>query len=141
MKNWKQSVFSGMVAIIALTFGFVGCDDKTSDPDPVEQYYDILEVKDSNNRSVNVRVTYTALPNTVPNYITGTLSAVVKEAYTYLPGTGNLTINVVTAGADGFIKTGKGILAVRESWISNPNIDQETKMGNLFLKIPYLYED
>jgi hypothetical protein len=27
MKNWKQSVFFGMVAIIALSFGFVGCDD------------------------------------------------------------------------------------------------------------------
>jgi hypothetical protein len=28
MKNWKQSVFFGVVAIIALSFGFVGCDDK-----------------------------------------------------------------------------------------------------------------
>jgi hypothetical protein len=27
MKNWKQSVFFGMVAIIVLIFGFIGCDD------------------------------------------------------------------------------------------------------------------
>jgi hypothetical protein len=27
MKNWKQSVFFGMVAIIVLSFGFVGCDN------------------------------------------------------------------------------------------------------------------
>jgi hypothetical protein len=27
MKNWQQSVFFGMVAIIALSFGFIGCDD------------------------------------------------------------------------------------------------------------------
>jgi hypothetical protein len=31
MKNWKQSVFLGMVAIIILVFGFVGCKP---DPDP-----------------------------------------------------------------------------------------------------------
>jgi hypothetical protein len=31
MKNWKQSVFFGMVAIIALGFGFVGCDDGNND--------------------------------------------------------------------------------------------------------------
>jgi hypothetical protein len=31
MKNWKQSVFFGMVAIIVLVFGFVGCKP---DPDP-----------------------------------------------------------------------------------------------------------
>jgi hypothetical protein len=27
MKNWKQSVFFGVVAIIALGFAFIGCDD------------------------------------------------------------------------------------------------------------------
>jgi hypothetical protein len=29
MKNWKQSVFFGLVAIIALCFGFIGCEDKS----------------------------------------------------------------------------------------------------------------
>jgi hypothetical protein len=31
MKNWKQNALIGMVAIIALGFGFIGCDDKGDD--------------------------------------------------------------------------------------------------------------
>jgi hypothetical protein len=37
MKNWKQSVSFGMVAIIALGFGFIGCDDDDGKDDPKEQ--------------------------------------------------------------------------------------------------------
>jgi hypothetical protein len=44
MKNWKQSVFFGMVAIIALCFGFIGCDDGDGKDDlckcdPKEHYF------------------------------------------------------------------------------------------------------
>jgi hypothetical protein len=37
MKNWKQSIFFGMVAIIALIFGFIGCDDGNGNDDPKDQ--------------------------------------------------------------------------------------------------------
>jgi hypothetical protein len=208
MGTWKQSVFFGMVAIIALGFCFIGCDNgetgtkeftvtfdlergniggntanveitvksgekianlpdpKKADntfggwftekngngntftentsvsasitvfakwiPDPVEQYYDIPEVKNSNNVIVKVRVIYTALPDTVPDYITGVLSEVVKEAHSYQPLANDLAINVITTGLDCFVKTDIGKLSVRESWISDPDIDLNDKMGNLF---------
>jgi hypothetical protein len=35
MKNWKQNAFFGLVAIIVLIFGFVGCDDGDGKDDPV----------------------------------------------------------------------------------------------------------
>jgi hypothetical protein len=36
MKNWKQSVFLGMVAIIAFIFGFIGCGNDNGKDDPVK---------------------------------------------------------------------------------------------------------
>jgi hypothetical protein len=38
MKNWKQSVFFGMVAIIVLVFGFVACDDKTGETEQPQDW-------------------------------------------------------------------------------------------------------
>jgi hypothetical protein len=41
MKNWKQSVFFGMVAIIAFVFALVACDDGNGKDDPKDQSQEV----------------------------------------------------------------------------------------------------
>jgi hypothetical protein len=152
MKNRKQSVFFGMVAIIALSFCFVGCDDKT-DPvcecpikahlavgetcncggkdcnctlAPVPQTYPVT-VNINGGGSVSIIIKYTALPNTVPDYMDD-LEDVLNEIF---PGVvtareKTLTINVIANGIDGFVMAGEGsrTVNVRESWITGKTYQQ-----------------
>jgi hypothetical protein len=46
MNNWKQSIFLGMVAIIALSFGFVGCDDKDDSKQITREFSITVDGKD-----------------------------------------------------------------------------------------------
>jgi hypothetical protein len=113
MKNWKKSVFFGIVAVIVLSFGFVGCDDKD---DPIPQKVTMSDVPTSNG-TVSVTINYTALPGTTPSYMS-TLKTVLGIILESATTNGDLTINVI-AGNGEFVLAGTKTLSVGESWVSN----------------------
>jgi hypothetical protein len=98
MKNWKQSIFFGIVAIIALCFGFVGCDDGDGkdDPKPVEQTKDI-EIATGKT----VTVVYTALPDTTPAWWSTLEEVFHNRAHAF--DIGHFTLIVQSSGTDGFV--------------------------------------
>jgi hypothetical protein len=133
MKNWKQrtfgsGVFFGLVAIIALCFGFVGCDDKTPDPDPVEQSIEVPDTQDG----VKIIVKYTALPGTLPSstWWDPLLSnlALVKDLFTR----GELVLTVVPGSTDGFAAVrGTKTATVGETFLVTNATDEEAILLSL----------
>jgi hypothetical protein len=122
-KNWKQNALIGMVAIIVLVFGFVGCPDKT--PDPVPQTKTLANVTTIGG-SVTVKINFKAVGT--PSYMT-TLETVIGNILEVTPNASGktLTINVTADAADGgFVLASQNskTLNVRESWISNATEQQ-----------------
>jgi hypothetical protein len=120
MKNWKQNVFFGMVAIIVFVFGFIGCK---SDPDPEPQELPIV-VNGTGGNSVTIMIKYIALPNTTPSYISKIQQAAswLDENNDFGNRTGTIYINVISSNA-GFVKNGTRTLDVGSGWLSNSNVD------------------
>jgi hypothetical protein len=101
MKNWKQNVFFGMVAIIALSFGFVGCK---SDPDP-EKVWQSKSVDIGANKTMTVK--FMALPDVTPDWwakLEGFLSGAGAE----FTGLGDYIITVTPEGTGGFVAGPRG---------------------------------
>ena len=95
---------------------------------PTAQSKTFTGVTDKDGSTVNVTVNYTALPDTVPGYMS-TLETVVKNICVSVYVRGNLTINVISGGDDGFVldgSEGSKTVNVRESWIANAT---ELEMG------------
>jgi hypothetical protein len=101
MRNWKQSVFFGMVAIIALIFGFIGCDDGNGKDDPKDQSQIITLTFGTNTPTATVKGTFTdtewnGVADKIKNAINGNYGLygeVVEGIYKDMFGSG-ITITV-----------------------------------------------
>jgi hypothetical protein len=121
MKTRKQISIIVLLAIIALAI--IGC--KEDEPTPVPQ-------PESPNKTLPAITTGTgkSVIITINNYVALSASAKTNletSLQTALSGsnaTGNLTINVIAGGTDGFSKTGSKTLSVGASWIANKSTDQ-----------------
>jgi hypothetical protein len=82
MKTWKQSVFFGLVAIIAFGFGFVGCDEGNAEnvtPEPHEFKEKTFTITyEEINHPIRIQGTLT---NNLWNSITEKIKIAVEEAH------------------------------------------------------------
>jgi hypothetical protein len=83
MKNWKQSTFFGLVAIIALSFRFVGCDDgKDEKQTPVVDDFNISGIGEFDYDGTAKTVTITPKPNkstgSITVYYNGSVTAPIE---------------------------------------------------------------
>jgi len=136
MKATKHFSIIAITAIIALAIiGCKGDDDTTTggtQPQPVAQSITFSGITTDNGyATAYVTVNYTALPNTVPGYMS-ILETVIKKILPTTRANGNLTINVISSGDDGFVLAGLKTLNVRESWIANAT---EMEMGVPMMQI------
>jgi hypothetical protein len=133
MKTRKQCITMAIIAIIV--FAIIGC--KQDDPSPTvmpvpqSKTFTIIATNTENSitRTANVTVNYTALPNTLPSYMS-TLETALKGVFSTNYDLGkdfNLTINVISSlGIEGFTNAGSKTLSVDASWIANAT---EQQMG------------
>jgi formylglycine-generating enzyme required for sulfatase activity len=101
MKNWKQSGLIGMVAIIALGFAFIGCDDgngKTGKKTPVVDDFTIsgTGIFDYDGTAKTVSIT----PK--PNKSTGVITVYYDGSLTAPVGINIYTVTFDVAGTEGF---------------------------------------
>jgi hypothetical protein len=94
MKNWKQWVLIGILAIIV--FAIIACGDDNPDPEPVKQSKNIT-IADGKTVTVN----FTALPDTTPIWW-NTLEDVFHNLADMFD-IGHYTLNVNPNGTDGFV--------------------------------------
>jgi hypothetical protein len=116
MKNWKQSVFFGMVAIIALSFGFIGCDEKTPDPEPVPKTRSF----NANIEGVTVTVNFMAVTDDDPLWWDKLVEAVQPLGAGI--GLGNHTLTVTSTGASSFVVGVDGKATVSAEFLVKNNV-------------------
>ena len=137
-KENKQAFhrFLGTLVIAAKTTGkvlgvgtaawmLVGCPSPSGPEKPTAQSKTFSDVATVGG-TVDVAINFTALPNVIPSYMAN-LETVVRGVLSGSSATGNLTINVIASGGDGFTLAGPKTLNVRESWLINAT---EMDMGS-----------
>jgi hypothetical protein len=121
MKNWKQSTFIGMMAIIALGSGFVGCDDGNGNDDNGKTYTVTIGTLTNNGGSTIVAEPSSGKEGTE-------ISLTVTETYSYRLKAGTLkygttAINEVTGKfnlpAENVIITAEFVSSLFGTWENN----------------------
>jgi hypothetical protein len=101
MKNWKQSVFLGMVAIIAIVFGIVACDDGNGNNDD-KDLTGIITITPDTDVLVNTELTAHYSGNETVSYQwkkDGTAINAVGTGAKYIPiDNGAYTVTVSATG-------------------------------------------
>jgi hypothetical protein len=110
MKNWKNCALIGMVAIIVLVFGFVGCKDKTPDPEWQTKSIEIATGK-------TVTVKFFALPDTTPTWWNDLKAALINREPGFKVGIYTFTLTVTPTGTDGFDVDADGKATVSEEFL------------------------
>jgi hypothetical protein len=119
MKTRKHCI---VMAIAIIAFAVIGCkQDAMPTPIPESPNKTLPAITTGTGKSVTVTVNnYTSLSATAGSNLESALSIVLADT----DAIGNLTINVVADGTDGFTKTNSKTLSVRASWINAAELSQ-----------------